>query len=237
MRYLEIDFARGIAVTLMIVYHFAFDIYFPNYSRIIFFALPIASSFILISGICLYISYSRRKSFYRFFKRGVKLFLLSLIITVLTFVLLEKGFIIFGILHFFALTSFLIYPFLKYIQNKFFYLLFGIFSIALGALFLNFSLNSYYFIWLGITPKNFFSFDYFPLFPWFGILLLGVFLGKIFYPNGKRSFSSNLPNSKIVRAFSFLGKHSLLIYFLHQPIIILILSFANLTNLISFLKI
>ncbi len=231
MRYPEIDFARGIAVLLMIIYHFIFDIYFPDYSKIYFFAFPIASSFILISGICLYISYSTRKSFYRFIKRGIKLFSFSLIITILTFLLLKKGFIIFGILHFFALTSFLIFPFLKYMENKFFYFLFGIFSIVLGIFLANFKSDSYYFIWLGITPKNFFTFDYFPLFPWFGFMLLGVFLGKIFYPNGKRCFNINLPNSKIVRAFSFLGRHSLLIYFLHQPLLILILSLLNLTKL------
>lgn len=231
MRYLEIDFARGIAVLLMIAYHFVFDIYFPNYSKIYFFAFPIASSFILISGICLHISYSRRKNFYRFLKRGIKLSSLSLTITALTFIFLEKGFIIFGILHFFAFTSFLIYPFLKYVENKFFYLLFGIFSILLGIFFSTLNFNSYYFLWLGIAPKNFFTFDYFPIFPWFGILLLGVFLGKVFYPNGKRSFDFNLSNSKIVKIFSFFGKHSLLIYFLHQPLIILILSLTNLTSL------
>jgi uncharacterized membrane protein len=231
MRYLEIDLVRGISTFLMVAYHFFFDVYFPNYSNIYFFAIPIASCFILISGICSYISYSRKKSFHNFLRRGIKLLFFSSIISLSTFILLESGLIIFGILHFFALTSFLVYPFLKYIRNKNVYFLLGIFSIIFGLFLLNIKIQSYYFIWLGITPSNFFSFDYFPLFPWFGLLLIGIFFGKIFYPEGERKFKLNLKNSRITKFFAFLGEHSLTIYFLHQPIIILILSLGNLAPL------
>ena len=235
MRYLEIDLARGIAVLLMIAYHFAFDIFFPS-PNIYLFAIPIASLFILISGICLHLSYSRRRSFYRFLRRGIKLIILASMITLLSFLFLKKGFIVFGILHFFGLTSFLIYPFLKYFENKLVHLLLGISIILVGIWIWNLEFEFSYLLWLGFIPKNFFSFDYFPLFPWFGVLLLGVFLGKAFYPNGERSFKINLPSLEIIKVLSFLGKHSLVIYFIHQPIIILILNLIGLANVAPFLK-
>ncbi len=224
MRYLEIDFARGISVFCMIIYHFFFTLQYPN-SKISFFAIPIASSFIIISGICLHISYSRRKNFMNFLKRGIKLSILSLIITCLSFLFLQRGFIIFGILHFFAFSSFLIYPFLKFLKGSKIFLPLSIISILIGFLISRLEVNSYFLFWLGIRPKNFFTFDFFPLFPWFGVLLFGVFLGRVFYPNGERRFRFKGINSILFKFFAFLGKNSLTIYFLHEPIIILILSF------------
>jgi uncharacterized membrane protein len=78
-------------------------------------------------------------------------------------------------------------------------------------------------VWLGLKPANFYSFDYFPLLPWFGLLLIGIFLGNIFYPNGKRNFKIFIPEGKVANIITFLGKNSLLIYFIHQPIIFFVL--------------
>ena len=63
--------------------------------------------------------------------------------------------------------------------------------------------------------------DYYPLFPWFGVALLGIFAGESLYPAGMRRF--DLPDWSrvaIVRGLRFLGRHSLLIYVTHQPVLI-----------------
>ena len=76
-------------------------------------------------------------------------------------------------------------------------------------------------LWLGLKPFGFQSFDYFPMLPWFGVILLGVFAGNLLYPNGKRAFRfPNFPPNPLVRLLTFLGRHSLVIYFLHVPVLV-----------------
>ena len=38
----------------------------------------------------------------------------------------------------------------------------------------------------GILPQDFYPRDFFPIFPWVGVMLLGVCLGALLYPNGIR---------------------------------------------------
>jgi uncharacterized membrane protein len=62
--------------------------------------------------------------------------------------------------------------------------------------------------------------DYYPLTPWFGVALLGVFAGYTLYPHGQPRFTwPDLSSVSIVRGLRFLGRHSLLIYLCHQPIL------------------
>ncbi len=224
MRFREIDLVRGIAVILMIGYHLFFDIkYFETHQNLYWLAVPIVSLFILVSGISLSISYSRGSAFSKFARRGVKLLFLGLVITAVTFLLLKSGFIIFGVLHFFGVSSFLIFPFLKYLKNNLAILIGGILIILAGFFISGYALENPYFLWFGFVPENFYSFDYVPLIPWFGVLLIGLFLGNTFYPNGKRNFKFSEFSSRTSGFIEFIGKNSLVIYFIHQPILLLIL--------------
>jgi uncharacterized membrane protein len=239
MRYWEVDAARGIAVLLMIAYHFVFSAqYFKTYDSFCWywFAAPIASLFILVSGISLSISYSKGSRFLKFSKRGIKLLVLACLITFASFLLLRAGFIIFGILHFFAVSSFLIYPFLKFFKNNLSFLFFGILTILTGNFISNISTETNYFLWLGLTPRNFYSLDYFPLIPWFGVLLIGVFLGRTFYPEGKRNFKIFTFKGRLAKFITFLGRNSLIIYFIHQPIIFLVLFLLGHSEFLSALN-
>jgi uncharacterized membrane protein len=76
-------------------------------------------------------------------------------------------------------------------------------------------------LWLGFVPYNFYTLDYFPIFPWFGLVLIGIFLGNKFYQDGKRGFKlPDLSGSFIVDLLGTLGRNSLAIYLVHQPIIV-----------------
>lgn len=242
-RFWEIDSFRGIAIIMMVVYHLSYDLYFLAGAPIkinslawTLFQRTTASLFLLLVGISLTISYSRAKEkysgkelFLKNLKRGIKIFLWGVIITIFTFVFLSNGVILFGILHLIGVSIIISYPLLEY---KYKNLGLGLLIIAVGSYLGNFTFNTPYLLWLGFEPRSFFSFDYFPLLPWFGVVLIGIFSGNLIYPHGKREFNiPDLSNNLITEILSFLGKHSLKIYLIHQPIIILLLYLLGFANL------
>ncbi len=217
-RYPEIDFFRGVALVMMLISNFVTDLqYFAGYSEFEqfwrAFALLTASMFVFISGVSIWISHFRWKGYEKFFKRFAKLFGLGLIITAFTKTFLEEGTIYFGVLHFLGVASVLVIPFLR----------FGVKNLILAPLFLagkilvgNFHSDNIFLLPLGVTPVPFFTFDFFPIFPWFGVFLLGVGTGALIYPEGVRRFEVSFP--KELRCFAFLGRHTLKVYLVHQPI-------------------
>jgi uncharacterized membrane protein len=243
-RFWEIDVFRGIAIIMMIIYHLAYDLYFLGNFPIkinsiswILFQRTTASLFLLLVGISLTISHSKAKRkysekdlFLRNLKRGIKIFFWGVIITLFTFIFLSNGIILFGILHLIGISIIISYPLLEY---KYKNLVVGVLVILLGMYLSNFTFDTVYLLWLGFEPVSFFSFDYFPILPWYGVVLIGIFLGNSIYPETKRRFViPDLSGNYLTKGLSFLGRHSLKIYLIHQPAIILllyILGFAELS--------
>lgn len=243
-RFWEIDVLRGMAIIMMVLYHLSYDLYFLGDFPIKIYSLSwtlfqrtTASLFLLLVGISLTISYSKLKSkyqrkaiFIRNLKRGIKILAWGAVITIFTFIFLTNGVILFGILHLIGVSIIISFPLLEY---KYKNLVLGLIVILIGAYLSNFTFNTNYLLWLGFEPNSFFSFDYFPILPWYGVVLIGIFLGNLAYPESKRRFYiPDLSSNIISRGLSFLGKHSLKIYLIHQPIIILmlyVLGFANLS--------
>ena len=77
-------------------------------------------------------------------------------------------------------------------------------------------------LWLGIHPPAFYSIDYTPVFPWLGVVLIGVYFGTLAYPEGIRRWNIVIPEI-FGKTFGFLGRHSLALYLIHQPVILSIL--------------
>ncbi|MEN6378449.1 MAG: heparan-alpha-glucosaminide N-acetyltransferase [Methanofastidiosum sp.] len=243
-RFWEIDVLRGIAIMMMVLYHLSYDLYFLGDFPIKIYSLSwtlfqrtTASLFLLLVGISLTISYSKLKSkyqkkelFIRNLKRGIKILAWGAVITIFTFIFLTNGVILFGILHLIGVSIIISFPLLDY---KYKNLVLGLIVILLGIYLRNFTFDTTYLLWLGFEPNSFFSFDYFPILPWYGVVLIGIFLGNLAYPESKRRFNiPDLSGNITSRSLSFLGKHSLKIYLIHQPIIVLILyalGFANLS--------
>ncbi|HOI72056.1 MAG TPA: heparan-alpha-glucosaminide N-acetyltransferase [Methanobacterium sp.] len=252
-RFWEVDFLRGVAIILMITYHFIFDlIYFGVYSLNIFsgflwyFPRLIAGIFIFLVGISLYLSYTRteilgtyareRDFFFKYLKRGLWIFSLGLVITLVTWIFIRGEFIIFGILHFIGLAIILQYPFLKYNKKyRYLNLAVGVIFIIVGTYLSMFTFNFTWLLWLGFIPQNLFTLDYFPLLPWFGVVSMGIFFASILYRGYKRSYKlPNLSNKLPVRILTFIGRHSLVIYFIHQPILIGVLYLSGVLNISYF---
>lgn len=244
-RFWEIDCLRGFAVFFMLLYHFLYDLDFFSIENIqigsglfLYIGRSAAFLFILISGTALSIGHSRAldnevdgvktENFLKYLKRGLKLFSMGLVVTAVTWIFFPDQYIIFGILHFFGVSAMLVYPFLKYgKENLFFSLFFGLIGLYLRGKTFGFSAL----LWLGFTPENFTTLDYFPIFPWFGVLLAGIFLGNSLYEGGERRFKiPKAGNNYLTKFISIVGQHSLVIYFVHQPLFLTLLFLSGLLN-------
>lgn len=213
----EIDFFRGIALILMIIFHTVFDlgdIYnIPvAYDAGLFYYIGNASAilFILISGISCSLSKSN-------VKRGIRVFVIAMIITTVSYLYDPDLTIKFGILHFLGI-SMLLYPLFKPL-NKYELLVLGTLMIMTGIYISKFNMPFDYLFPIGLKSSEFISGDYYPLLPWLGLFLYGVSIGRFLYSEKKSIFSFNKNKNPV----SFIGRHTLLIYIIHQPVILLIL--------------
>lgn len=233
-RFQEIDCARGVAILMMILFHIVFDISFfkiapfnvaTGFWR--WFAMATAALFLVIVGISLVISNSRSAAGLsgfahtkKFLQRGAALFTIGLLVTFVTWLYLHEGFIIFGILHLIGVSVMLSPLFFRFGKYN---ILLGLVCIA-GGFFIGTVQGPLWLVPLGICPASFYSVDYTPLIPWFGAVLAGMGIGEFLYSGGVRRFMPlHLPD-RIVAPVAFLGRHSLVIYLVHQPVILLLLA-------------
>ncbi len=232
-RFWEIDVLRGVAIIMMIVYHLMFDLTFYGIYHIDLWSLPIqiflypiGTLFLLLVGVSLTISYHRayekltpwqlRK---KFILRGLLIFAGGMVITLVTWLYLPQEYIVFGVLHCIGVSIILAYPFIELRVTA---LLLGSICIVSGVYLLTtVTVDFPWLLWAGFTPQNFATLDYFPLLPWFGVILIGIFLGLSLYQGYTRKFNfPDYSDKKVVKGMSLLGRHSLLIYFIHQPILL-----------------
>jgi uncharacterized membrane protein len=228
----EIDTLRGIAVVAMIVFHIAFDLYYLGaYSGDMYrgpwqvFARSVGSTFIFLLGVSLTLRLHRlqpalhpNQVFAPYLRRGLELLGWGMVITVVTYFAIGRGFVVFGILHLLGLSTLLAYPFLR---APWVSLVAGVVVIALGVYANDLVSTGPWLLWLGVMQVGRSMVDHYPVLPWFGIALLGVFVGHTLYPQGRRrSALPLLSHSLPVRVLAFLGRHSLPIYLVHQPILL-----------------
>ena len=235
-----LDELRGFALLCMIFYHAFYTMFMLFHmeigARLIRFFMPtepfFAGVFVLISGISSHLSKNN-------WSRGGKLLAVSMLITAVTmgydYFFHAGTTIIFGILHMLAL-SILIYQAVHKLLNKvpvllgfcIFILLFLItFHIYHGYLgWGDWHINlpaawfqTNHFFMFGIVNDSFYSADYFPLIPWLFLFLAGTFLGR-WAKDGR--FPQWTMRSRIP-FLQWLGRHSLVIYIFHQPVIYAIL--------------
>ena len=224
----ELDFLRGIAVCMMLVSNFVFDLYFFSNTNIFqpggwaWLAKATAGLFLLVSGLSLSISNQqikgRKKGFRGNLKRGAMIFGLGLLISLATRLAVGDDFVIFGILHLIGLGIILAYPFLKF--PPLVSLVVGVAVLSANYFTHEIILDVPWFIWLGLGYHGFASVDYTPIIPWFGLMLIGLFLGQIIYPARQRRFYlPALADLQAIRLIGGLGRNSLIIYFVHQPVL------------------
>lgn len=232
-RFWEIDALRGMAIIMMVTFHVLYDLDYFGFVPVAVhsgfwrsFALVTASTFVFLVGVSLSISHARARRrlegfplSLKYLRRGAGIFLLGMLITAVTYLFLGDGYVVFGILHLIGLSIIIAPVFLPHPRGC---LIGGILVIAAGLLISGIE-GPIWLAWLGIHPAGFYSVDYEPLFPWFGLVLLGIVTGGALYPGGKRRFLFADIRNPFSDGLSYLGRHSLLIYVLHQPVILALL--------------
>lgn len=239
-RYDYLDILRGITLISMMLYHTMWDLVYMVGLDIDWYRSEgayiwqqsICWTFISLAGFCW--SLGRRK-----LKRGLIVFGGGLIITLVTIIVMPNQRVVFGVLTLLGSCMLLMIPLDKIwkktpavpgmIVSMVFFLLtknindgyLGIGEWKLLELPESWYDCGYVMTYLGFTDRNFWSTDYFSLFPWMFLFITGYFLYRVVA-------ARNLLNHPILariknRPLAFIGRNSLLIYLLHQPVIYLVI--------------
>ncbi len=228
-RFWEIDLLRTVAIAMMITFHTLYLLqyfYIHNtgvpgmpYGFWWWFPRVTGGTFIFVAGVSLTISQARSRTMSSFLLRGLKILAWGMGITLITWLISREGYVRFGILHFFGI-AFILAPF--FLRFRFINLILGAALMAIG---IYLQVQGIYFdfpwlLWLGLMPRGFWTLDYWPLLPWFGLFLVGMFCGKMLYPQGNRRFNIHEFNDPVTSALTLPGRHPLVIYLAQWPIVI-----------------
>ena len=239
-RFWEVDAARGVAIIMMIVYHSTYDLDtlggYDVQSTSGYWALfadVTAGLFLFLVGVSLGISRSRTsltgwRLFGKYLARGSRILAYGMVLTVV-FLALGMGVVAFGILHLIGVSIILAYPFLRL---RFTNLVLGTLIFALGQYILaqNLTSESFWLLPFGVLPDGVMMPDYRPLLPWFGVVLIGLFFGNVVYA-GLRPAGPTTKAPLLARPLLPLGRNSLFIYLIHQPIVIALLAISGVISL------
>lgn len=225
-RYWELDVLRCLALVMMICYHTVWDT--ASAHRMTFLATTgfwygfqqtTASLFIGLVGVGMTLTRARAPatSAWRLFApRAMLIFGLAMLLSGLA---LASGIgrIDFGVLHLIGMGMILGVPFL---DRPWLAAALAIPIIAIGVWIRDVHLETLAWVPLGIHPRSYPRLDFIPLLPWFGAVLLGIVVGRWWYPGGQRRWvPPDLSRCLTVRFAAFLGRHSLAVYLIHQPIL------------------
>lgn len=225
-RYLILDIARGVALIAMTVFHFNFDLEllgfkpagYINQSHWVIFARGIAASFLILVGIGLVLAHQRGVVWRKFGIRFAKIAGAACIITVATWFATPDVFIFFGILHAIAAYSLIGLLFLR-VNWAICFALAAVWIPARPHLQTPL-LDDPIWWWSGLSQIVPNSSDYVPFFPWFGPILIGIGLGKLAAQNDWFDQVAISRVGPLSGSLAFLGRHSLIYYLLHQPVMI-----------------
>lgn len=206
-----LDALRGLAVIWMLLFHFFYDL--RNFNIIdwdfnsgFWYAFPRAIVFTFLFCVGLSLFYSHAGGFKKkaFIQRSLKLFLAAMAVSIGTYIVFPKVWVYFGTLHCIFVGSLLGVWFVNHRL-----LAFGLMvTIMIFQFLLGYDID-----WVSSNVTRRYAIDFIPIYPWFWTILLGIILA----PWLKNS--SILAKIRCPQPLLWLGKHSLKIYLLHQPVI------------------
>lgn len=235
-RYQLLDVTRGVAIIAMVVFHIAWDLYYFGFSSVdvtselgwVVFQKAILSSFLLLVGVGLVLGHGQGIRWNRFWRRFGLIVAAALLVTAGTYWMFPDYFVFFGVLHAIALFSLMGLGFLR--LPAWLVLLVGVALIAAPLFYSNPAFATRELGWIGFWPTSPPTSDVVPIFPWFGVVLVGMAGMRLILDTPLatplREVRSDQP---LARGLAAMGRWSLLVYLAHQPILIAL--FFGLTQL------
>ncbi|MBX9738439.1 MAG: DUF1624 domain-containing protein [Beijerinckiaceae bacterium] len=229
----SLDAARGWALVAMFVFHIVWDLGFfalvpldwPTDPRFKAFGHAIATAFVGLAGVGLTLGARNGVLWGPALKRVARIALAAAAVSAATYAIFPDEFIFFGILHVIALASLCALPLLRAPSL----LVGGVAAVALALpLLVSEPLFDHpAFWWLGLGTDDPRSNDWRPFLPWFGVMLAGVLVGRLILARGLPDFMANWrARSGFGRSLVWGGRHSLLVYLVHQPVFIAVIFVA-----------
>ncbi len=218
-----LDVIRGIAIIMMIVFHFAWNLQVfgfvsrdtlmtPGWSALGDVTLFL---FLSISGFCMIWFWRDRFTWQGVKRRFIKVGLAALAVTIVTLIIYPNAFVYFGVLHHIALGSVLLAVFRKLSTFHLVAaaLLFGLAPMWFASSFF----NPPFWWWTGLNVYKAGSQDYVPLAPYYWMMLAGAVAAKT--APRKRTTAILSKDLAPLKPLAWAGRHSLAIYLIHQPIL------------------
>ena len=221
-----VDVLRGSALVAMAVFHFVWDLAFFDLADFgptekpfwIWFARATAGSFLMLVGVGLYLAHGDGVNWASFRRRFAVIAFWALVISLASWITDPDGVILFGILHCIAVSSVIGLLFLR--APVPIVIALAIFCLAAPSVLASPAFNGLGWLWLGLASEPLPSNDYNPLLPWFGVVLTGIAVARLI-PRDK--WPAWQPHDIVTRGFALIGRHSLLFYLVHQPVLLGIL--------------
>lgn len=234
-RWAIVDVARGVALIGMGVFHFAWDLDVLGLApglvsgRAGWSALAhvVAGSFLALVGVSLVLAAGKGLDRRSTLRRLGTITLGAGLVSLATRFAVPDAPVTFGILHCIAVSSVLALPFLRAPAS----LVIGAAVACLMAprFLRGEALDPARWWWLGLSVSPPDAVDFVPLLPWFGAVLAGVAGARLLLPvMERRGWRAWRPRAWALRALALAGRHSLLVYLVHQPLLIGVVSLAAL---------
>lgn len=224
-RYRLLDAARGVALLAMVAYHVTWDLVYLGVYPVdisvepgwIGFQLAILGSFVLLAGMSLVLAHGTTIRWRAFWRREAVLAAAAIAVSIGTAIAFSEYFAFFGILHALVLFSLLALPFLR--MPIWVAAATAVVVIVAPFVLHDVAFESRWLAWIGFWPEPPATVDLVPIFPWFGVHLGGVVLMRLVLNSRWRERLAGWSGGSIGAGLGFLGRWSLLIYLLHQPLI------------------
>lgn len=221
-----IDVARTVALVGMAVFHLAFDLELFGYlapgttvsGGWAVFARLVAGSFLFLSGVSLVLAHRGAIRWPGVWRRLGKLAAAAALVTGATYIAFPQAFVFFGILHSIALCSLIGLALIRLPGVVLLGLAVAVVVVDRTVMLEAF--NTRWLAWTGLNSVNPWAVDFVPVFPWLGAVLAGMGVGRLAGSAGLWDRARAVQAGPWLRRLAWPGRHSLVIYLAHQPVLI-----------------